>query len=341
MDVMRGEVEKERVPLLPLDEGECLPGEGVGHLLVFPQRRLPSLHESDATDAVDNSLIVLVAPVHRERAAVSLPRRLPGIGLLVIHEDGIPLQFPDNMVVLDKNARHTVTCGGHDEGVIETHLQRARLDLPIPVGTSLPASQAKMPFADDPGAVTGLPQQGGQRGATRFDDEGRVAWKDVRAFLSEGIFTGQQRISGGGAGCGGGIGAREAQSLGSQTVDMRRLDRGCAVATEIAVADVIPVNENNVGIGSDGGTHIPRQQERQQTEDGANLRRLHGHGITLPQAKTRIFSRGFCWSRRGDPDSARASGRLLPCASHAAACGVPRPSPACLRQGRDALPGRP
>ena len=60
----------------------------------------------------------------------------------------------DHAVVLDVDAGHAVAGGGDDEGVVEADLERAGLDLAVPVEVA--GAQAEVPFADDAGAVAGL-----------------------------------------------------------------------------------------------------------------------------------------------------------------------------------------
>jgi hypothetical protein len=50
-------------------------------------------------------------------------------------------------VVLDIYAGHPVAGRRHDEAVVKAHLQWARFDLSVPIGTAR-VSQAQVPFAD-------------------------------------------------------------------------------------------------------------------------------------------------------------------------------------------------
>ena len=116
-----------------------------------------------------------MTPVHRERPAVGLPGRFPGIGFLVIHRDGILRQTPDHAAVLDVDTRHAVAGGSHDERVVEADIQGPRRDVAVPIGTILFGTESKMPFSHDAGMVSGLSEEGWQCGPARFDDQCRIA----------------------------------------------------------------------------------------------------------------------------------------------------------------------
>ena len=67
MDVVCGEVEKERRVLVFRDELIGLFHVGVGHVLIGPARRLAAAHVADAAHAVHDRLVVPVARPHSEQ----------------------------------------------------------------------------------------------------------------------------------------------------------------------------------------------------------------------------------------------------------------------------------
>ena len=97
-----------------------------------------------------------MAPVHLEQVAnVSSPVGSPGNGLVVVDLDRVGRVEADDAMVLDEDAGHAVAGGGHDEAIVEADLERAGLDLAVPIeGSSL--AQAEVPLADDAGRVAGL-----------------------------------------------------------------------------------------------------------------------------------------------------------------------------------------
>ena len=74
VDVVRGEIEEERLVLVPLDEADGLLRERVGHQFIDPPRRLAAAHPADAADAVDDGVVVAVARLHLQQFGVFLAR---------------------------------------------------------------------------------------------------------------------------------------------------------------------------------------------------------------------------------------------------------------------------
>src|SRR5688500_13624980 len=101
-----------------------------------------------------------------------------------------------------------------------------------------------MPFSDDGGFVAGLLEDARGGGAARLDDERRISGKHACAAFAPGVFTGEKGIAGGRAGGRGGMRVGEAKAFAREAIDVRRLDTGGAVATEIAIAKVIGVDQD-------------------------------------------------------------------------------------------------
>ena len=76
VDVVRREVEEERLGLVLLDEIDGLAGDRVGHVLVHPAGGLAAAHVADAADAVDDGHVVAVAGLHLEQLRMILAGRL-------------------------------------------------------------------------------------------------------------------------------------------------------------------------------------------------------------------------------------------------------------------------
>ena len=79
-------------------------------------------------------------------------------------------------MVFDVDAWHAIAGGRDDESVVEADLERAGLDLAVPIDRAV--TQSEMPFADDAGRVAGLLQHRGERGTPGRDDQGRVPRQD-------------------------------------------------------------------------------------------------------------------------------------------------------------------
>ena len=250
MDVMGGEIEKERFFLVLPDEGRRLVGDGVGDRIVLPDGGGAAGHETDPADAADDR----AAADLLFRIAVVRPHQLRmGFGgggidrvFAIADLDRIGRIVVDHLVVFDIDAGDPVAGGGDDERIVETDGIGSGIDLLVVVRW-LGLAQAQMPFADAGGGIAGL---FGDRGDGRLvlGNAKRINARENRgACLAPGIAAGEQRIAGGGAGGGGGIAVGKPHSLHRQPVDIRGLDLGCAVAAEVAIADVVAKDDDDVG----------------------------------------------------------------------------------------------
>ena len=94
---------------------------------------------------------------------------------------------------------------------------------------------------------TPLSSHGGDGGRAILDQHGCHSGKDSSTTLAPGIAPGEERIAGGRAGGGGGVGVGEPHATGSQRINVRSFDLGRAITTEVAITDVIAENDNDVG----------------------------------------------------------------------------------------------
>ena len=101
-----------------------------------------------------------------------------------------------------------------------------------------------------PVLIARVAEQRGERAAARLDGQRRVAIEDggLLGLLPPGVFAGQQRVARGRAGRGRRVGGGEAQALRGQPVHVRGLDPRGAVAAEVAVAEVVGQDEDDVGL---------------------------------------------------------------------------------------------
>ena len=214
VDVVRVEVEEERPVLVPLDEGDGLAGDRVGHVLVLPARRLAAGHVADPADAVDDRVVVAVARLDLEQLRVVGAGRLVADRRSVADLDRVVGVIADDPAVFDVDARHAVAGGRDDERVVESDLARPGRDRPVVVGRR--CAEAEVPLADDARGVAGLLEELGRvsvssgiaSGATplRIDAPGRCrqAYCPVMRLYRVGVQT---------EACGMGIG--EAHPLGA------------------------------------------------------------------------------------------------------------------------------
>ena len=147
VNVMRGEVEKERPVLLLLDEVHGFLRERVGHVLVIPARSLAAGHPADAAHAVHDGVIVAAAGVHLEQVGILFAGGLVADLVVVADLNRIFRIQSRDTAVLDIDARHAVAGGRKDEGIVKTDLVRTGLDVAIPIELPLIA-ETEMPFAN-------------------------------------------------------------------------------------------------------------------------------------------------------------------------------------------------
>ena len=245
MRIVEREEEEERPRPLLLDEADGAAGEVVGHVLVFPQRGLAPLHVADAADAVDDRLIVAVARRHPELLGMALAGRAVVYRRRVTDRDRICRIEPDHAAVFDVNGGHAIAGRSHDERIVEADVVRRRRDFAVPVRPAC-GPETEVPLADDACRVACAPQQRGQRGPTGLDDQRRIARQDTGARLAERILAGQQRVARRCAGRRRGMRIGETQSGLRQAVDVRGADGLGAVRGNVAVSQVIGVNDDDV-----------------------------------------------------------------------------------------------
>src|SRR5690606_19449910 len=111
---------------------------------VVPERRFPAGLIANAAHAIDDREVVPVTRMNSQPFRILPAGRLASDLLLVTHPEWISGVQSDDAMVLDINARHAVTGRGQQEALIESDLQRAGFDLPVPV--HLVAAKPKVPF---------------------------------------------------------------------------------------------------------------------------------------------------------------------------------------------------
>lgn len=213
--------------MLPVS-GDKLHGlvrDPVGDPVVLPQGRLAALHIPDAGNPVDDGLVVPVGRGHYQQFGIVPAGRLALEGFGIAHGDGIGRIKPDDALVFDIYAGHTVARGGHDERIIEPYIAQARRNDAVPI---LPGrlAQAQMPLSDGSGGVARAAQHVGQRILFGRYDHSGIPRRNPRPFLAPRILSRQQSVAGGRTGRRGRMGIGETHAFGSQPVYIRRLYRG-------------------------------------------------------------------------------------------------------------------
>ena len=133
--------------------------------------------------------------------------------------------------------------------------------------------EANVPFADEGGCVSFSLEHGGECESILFDEAGASgAGEDAFHAGSEGHASGEDAVAGGRADGGGAVSVGKTESFAGELVDVGCGDFGLVVvATEVAVAEVVGEDEEDVGeavgLCLDWGFAGEEQKERQQGGD--------------------------------------------------------------------------
>jgi hypothetical protein len=103
---------------------------------------------------------------------------------------------------------------------------------------------------------------------------GSVGRKDAGALLPPGVFAGEQREAGRRAGGGTRIARAEVDALLRDAVDIWRLHRGRAIAGDVAIAEVIGVDQDDVRLLR-GNQREGKKGEEPDGLHGARIRKVH------------------------------------------------------------------
>ena len=209
--VVGGEVDEEGLRALALltDEVDGVPRDGVGDVLIPPQRLAPALHIADAADAVDDGHIVPVAGAELiEELGMGTPCGLAREVLTIVHLNGRRGVVVRYAPVVHEDAGHTVGGGRHDVGLVEAQIHEPWRDEAIPVLRPCLVPQPQMPLAEGRRTVARGLEEVGHRVLLGADDHARIAWGDIRARSSPSVLPRQHAVAGGcaGGGCGVGVG---------------------------------------------------------------------------------------------------------------------------------------
>src|SRR5206468_13023923 len=114
----------------------------------------------------------------------------------------------------------------------------------VRIGDARRAGAAQTPFAENPGAVSGLLEQACHGDVRRLE----VHVLLVAAYAGvAGVFARHQRATRWSADSVAGVDLSEAHPFGRQAVDVRRLNHLLPEAAEVAIAQVVGQAENDVG----------------------------------------------------------------------------------------------
>lgn len=252
VDIVGGEEEEEGLVLVGFDPVDGLSDPFIGEVFVTEAGLVSAGIEADTADAVMDGVIMAVGPIHFEGMAVGEACGVIGVGFFIADPKGVEGVEVEDGFIFHVDLGDAVVGGGEEEGVIEADLEGARGERAVPVRAG-GVTEAEVPFSDDGGLVSGLFEEGGERGGSGLDDGGAIGGCDAGVILAEGVGAGEEGESGGGAGGGGAIATGEAEAFGGEAVDIGCKDVGGAVAGDIAVAEVIGHDDDDIGSGAGVG----------------------------------------------------------------------------------------
>ncbi len=103
-----------------------------------------------------------------------------------------------------------------------------------------------MPFSNDSGAVSGFLQKHWQGDGARADDSRAVRRGDAGSFFTESLGAGEKGIASGRAGGCGAIATSETGAFSGQLIEMWGLEASMAVARDIAIAEIIRHDHDDI-----------------------------------------------------------------------------------------------
>ena len=182
-----------------------------------------------------------------EQFGVVASRRFAGKVLPVAHFDRRRGVVVGHAAVFDEYARYAVRRSGHDVVVVEAQVGRRGAKGGVPILRAALFAQTKMPFAESGGGIACMLEDVGQGILVGSDNHARVAGRHVGAGTPPSIFARQQGVARRSAGGGHGMGVGEADAFGCQAIYVGGTDTLCAVAGQIAVSQVVGIDEDDVG----------------------------------------------------------------------------------------------
>ena len=217
----------------------------LSHILVVPQSRMSAFHEADARNAVDDRIVV---PMRRSNLChefrIGYSRRHSFEVLLVTDFDGVGGIKTYDIAVLDIDTRYAIDRCRKNAGVVETYLVRTRFDGMIPIDVPLP--DAQMPLAHSHCAIACILEHAGDSELFFANDERSIARQDV-GLATPRIDACEQAVSTGRRGGRRSMSVGEANATLRQTVDIGRLNGLTSIGADIAIAEVVGNDKQNVG----------------------------------------------------------------------------------------------
>ena len=190
----------------------------------------------DGVSQIEEERVVLVYPHEIQRH-----HREHVMGVLALLAIKIALESKEEVVSVFWIWPAIESCGVIIVGVAVPQVPEPFVE-PLSIGGAGSILHTQPPFADHAVGVAGPSQNFGYRSIARRQRQIRVA-PDANVT---GVQAGHERGAGGGADSAAGVALGEAQPFGGKPIDVRSLDFHLPVAAEIAVAEIIGEDKNDI-----------------------------------------------------------------------------------------------
>ena len=151
-----------------------------------------------------------------------------------------------NVPLLNEDTRRAVSRRSHDVVIVEPDVAQVHRQLSIPVLLAVLVTQTQMPLADGCRGITSVLERVGNRELLRSDNHPRIASCDVRPRMAESILASQETVSGWRTRGSNRVDIRKAYAALCQRIDIRRLHPCSTKALQVAIAQVVGINENHI-----------------------------------------------------------------------------------------------
>lgn len=151
---------------------------------------------------------------------------------------------PDDTVIVDVYRGYAVGSCSEKECFVKADLAWSWLDISIPIDGSV--SQTDVPFADEPGSVPGLLEDGCDGWLLPLDQKLRIAWENLDSISPPGVTAGEQRVAGRGTSRRITMRVREPETILRQLINVRGLYILRTVAAYVSIADIIRQDDDDV-----------------------------------------------------------------------------------------------
>ena len=197
------------------------------------------------------------------------------------------------MSLLDEDTGRAVSRRSHDVVVVEPDIAQVHRQLSIPVLLSVLVAQAQMPLADGRRSITSVLERIGQRELLRSDNHPRITSCNISSLVAESILASQEAIARWRTRGSNRVNIRKAYAALCQRIDVRRLHPCSTKALQVAIAEVVGIEDNHIRLFALIDSHVPLLvlgKSGNNGQHGRGQRAVAKEGMSLHSAaKIRLF----------------------------------------------------